>query len=295
MSEISPNHKAYWGLTKTLKTEAAVPTPALRKFDNSVAFDYREKAECLADSIEHQCSENLPYDLEHVRRVEEEVCHRVSLPPKDDLDPITHDKVSKHIKGPKIRKAPGKDTISSKALKLDNTYSSMRPLRAGLSQGSTLSPLLYSAYVNDIPRPSTGVQLALLADDTALYLRSNSIGNILPRLQRAIDELTQWLRLWRIEVNPDKRAADTPWYVENSVLHRDLELSTISKFMKDATEHFFDIASTHPNPLLVSAVSYEPPPTHHFCRRPRNVLIDPPDELTVEVEKLLKLNKIDFD
>ncbi|GBP29734.1 hypothetical protein EVAR_13658_1 [Eumeta japonica] len=32
------------------------------------------------------------------------------------------------------------------------------------------SPLLYSAYTNDIPRPSSsGVQLALFADDTALF------------------------------------------------------------------------------------------------------------------------------
>ncbi|GBP34201.1 RNA-directed DNA polymerase from mobile element jockey [Eumeta japonica] len=83
----------------------------------------------------------------------------------------------------------------------------MRPIRAGVPQGSTLSPLLYSAYVNDIPRPLTGVQLALFAADTALYLRSNSIGNILPKLQRAIDELTQWLRLWRMDVNPDKSAS----------------------------------------------------------------------------------------
>ncbi|GBP37297.1 Nucleic-acid-binding protein from transposon X-element [Eumeta japonica] len=46
-----------------------------------------------------------------------EVRRRVSLPPKDDLDPITQDEVSKHIKALKIRKAPGVDSISSKALK----------------------------------------------------------------------------------------------------------------------------------------------------------------------------------
>ncbi|GBP33240.1 Probable RNA-directed DNA polymerase from transposon BS [Eumeta japonica] len=164
-------------------------------------------------------------------------------------------------------------------------------------------PSAYSAYVNDIPRPKTGVQLALFADDTALFLRSNCLRNILPLLQRAIDELTQWLRLWRIEVNPEKpvmtyespvfaharpdilydlqvvqnkfcrRAADAPWYVKNSTLHRDFELPTISKFMKDASERFFDIASNHPNPLLVEAVTYELPPPNHFCSRPRNVLI----------------------
>ncbi|GBP66085.1 RNA-directed DNA polymerase from mobile element jockey [Eumeta japonica] len=285
MSEILPSHKVYWGLAKSLKTEGTALTPALKRPDKSIALDDREKAECLADSIEHQCSDNPPYDLEHVRRVEEEVRHRVSLPPKDDLAPITHDEVSKHIKGLKIRKAPGRNTVNSKALKLDNTYSSMRPIRAGVPQGSTLSPLLYSAYVNDIPQPSTGIQLALFADDSALYLRSNSIGNILLRLQKAIDELTQWLRLWRIDVNSEKpvmtyaspvfahvrpdilydlqivqnkfyrRAADATWYVKSCVLHRDLELPTISKYMKDASERFFDVASSHPNPLLVSAVS----------------------------------------
>ncbi|GBP06017.1 hypothetical protein EVAR_3264_1 [Eumeta japonica] len=50
-------------------------------------------------------------------------------------------------------------------------------------------------------------------------------------------------------------------------------------------------AANHPNPLLQSAVSYEPPPPHHFIRRPRNVLSDPPDELTAEVERLISINK----
>ncbi|GBP69964.1 hypothetical protein EVAR_85732_1 [Eumeta japonica] len=90
-------------IAKALKTKRAVPVPALRKPDKSVAIDDREKAECLADSIKQQRSENPPYDFEHVRRVE--VRHRVFLLPKDDLDPIVHDKISKKIKALKIRKA----------------------------------------------------------------------------------------------------------------------------------------------------------------------------------------------
>ncbi|GBP20937.1 Probable RNA-directed DNA polymerase from transposon BS [Eumeta japonica] len=61
----------------------------------------------------------------------------------------------------------------TKALKTEgheSTHSTRRPIRAGVPQGSALSPLLYSAYTNDIPRPSSGVQLALFADDTALFL-----------------------------------------------------------------------------------------------------------------------------
>ncbi|GBP82987.1 Probable RNA-directed DNA polymerase from transposon X-element [Eumeta japonica] len=289
------------------------------------------------------------------------------------------------------------------AFRHEHTISSKKILRAGVPQGSTLSPLLYSAYTNDIPRPKTGVQLALFADDTTLFLRSDSLNHIIPRLQ-AINELTQWFQLWRIEVNSEKsaaiyfdfsnikrtlavpynaptlrisnapipwqhnykylgitldkhlhfrdhiqrvrklaifymsrlsgmigrkskmsllnkrtlytmcirpvmtyacpvfahaapialqdlqviqnkfcrRATGAQWYVKNSVLHRDLELPTLSKFMKDASERFFSIAINHTNPLISAAASYEAPPENHFLRRPRNALSDPPDDLTAE-------------
>ncbi|GBP45163.1 Probable RNA-directed DNA polymerase from transposon X-element [Eumeta japonica] len=273
----------------------------------------------------------------------------------------------------------------------------------------------YSAYTNDVPRPSSsGVQLALFADDTALFYgsRNRSTRFTLLPLQRAIDELGQWFRKWRIEVNPDKSAAiqfkygkirsrlifdkntpnhkmldanipwqrnykylrvtldknlhfrdhiervrntalfykarlgavlgrksklsrrnkrtiykmcirtvmtyaspviahaapkalhrlqviqnkfcraamDAHWCVRNSILHRDLELPTISKYMKDASKRFFDIAGSHPNALLRAAVDYQPPHLTHLIRRPRNVLTDPPDALTAAVESLNDVN-----
>ncbi|GBO99913.1 hypothetical protein EVAR_97550_1 [Eumeta japonica] len=59
---------------------------------------------------------------------------------------------------------------------------------------------------NDIPRPQTGAQLALFANNSALYLRSSNFRQITPRLQKAIDKLSRWFKTWRIEVNPEKSA-----------------------------------------------------------------------------------------
>ncbi|GBP11388.1 Probable RNA-directed DNA polymerase from transposon BS [Eumeta japonica] len=56
MEEIKPSHKAFWAVTKALKTEGYTPILPLKKPDNSVAIDDAEIAECLADSIETQCS-----------------------------------------------------------------------------------------------------------------------------------------------------------------------------------------------------------------------------------------------
>ncbi|GBP82723.1 Probable RNA-directed DNA polymerase from transposon X-element [Eumeta japonica] len=81
--------------------------------------------------------------------------------------------------------------------------------------------------------------------------------------------------LHRLQVIQNKfcrAATDAHWCVRNSILHRDLELPTISKYMKDASKRFFDIAGSHPNALLCAAVDYQPPPPTHLIRRPRNVI-----------------------
>ncbi|GBP78137.1 hypothetical protein EVAR_59932_1 [Eumeta japonica] len=59
------------------------------------------------------------------------------------------------------------------------------------------------------------------------------------------------------------------------------------------SKKFFDISANHLNPLLQSAVSYEALPPHHFIRRPRNFLSDPPDELTSEVERQTSIEMVE--
>ncbi|GBP51834.1 Probable RNA-directed DNA polymerase from transposon BS [Eumeta japonica] len=507
--EIRPSHKAFWKITKALKTKGYTPIPQLKRPDGTTALDDAEVAECIADSIETRCSHvSPPHDLAHINSIEEEVLQKTFLEPKDDLTPVSLSEVQLLVKSLKTRKAPGLDGVSNKAIKcfsqpllsllvaifnacLQNYYfpsvwkeaevigihkpgkprdllASYRPIsllsglaklfetvlktrlsnhlfgkgliideqfgfrpahscpqqilrlveyvtegfktkqktvavffdvaktfdrvwNAGLSRSSARlrpSPSC-TAYTNDIPRPTSGVQLALFADDTALFFRSRTRRSIFRHLPKAIDELGQWFRKWRIEVNPDKSAAiqfkysknksrlvvdrntpnlkmlnsripwqrsykylgvtldknlhfrehiarvrknalfytarlgailgrksklprrnkrtlykmcirtvmtyaspvfahadpkvlyrlqvvqnkscraatDAHWCVRNSILHRDMELPTLTKYMKDASKRFFDIVGPHPNALLRAAVDYQPPPPTHFLRR----------------------------
>ncbi|GBP67644.1 RNA-directed DNA polymerase from mobile element jockey [Eumeta japonica] len=90
MEKIRPSHKAFWKITKALKTEGYTPISPLKRPDGSTALDDAEVAECIADSIETQCSHAFPpHDTAHISRIEEEVLQKTSLEPKDDLTPVS--------------------------------------------------------------------------------------------------------------------------------------------------------------------------------------------------------------
>jgi hypothetical protein len=59
-------------------------------------------------------------------------------------------------------------------------------LYAGVPQGSVLSPTLYNLYINDTPQTS-GVNLALFADDTCLYATDRKEGYVLRKIQRGLN------------------------------------------------------------------------------------------------------------
>lgn len=97
-------------------------------------------------------------------------------------------------------------TARSFRARVENSLSTVRPIEAGVPQGSVLSPLLYNLFTADIPRP-VNATLAIYADDTAILCRSKSATLVTRYLQRTLDELEAWLRLWRIVLNPAKSNA----------------------------------------------------------------------------------------
>ena len=59
-------------------------------------------------------------------------------------------------------------------VKIEDTRSSMDTIICGIPQGSTLGPLLFLLYINDLPNSSSKFSFRIFADDTNMFFSSNS-------------------------------------------------------------------------------------------------------------------------
>ncbi|CAH2049018.1 unnamed protein product, partial [Iphiclides podalirius] len=93
--------------------------PLVRPNSASVAIDDSEKAECLADNLEQQCTPSRERtDSVHLTEVDRVIETRAALPPEGEpLNSVTPEEVQDIIKNLKPKSAPGPDNISNKILK----------------------------------------------------------------------------------------------------------------------------------------------------------------------------------
>ena len=88
---------------------------------------------------------------------------------------------------------------------LDGTHSSLMPVRLGVPQGSTLGPLLFLVYINDMNTVPSNMEVVHFADDTTLYMHCNHfIHNHADQINHDLMQIDEWLCSNRLSINIEK-------------------------------------------------------------------------------------------
>ena len=87
---------------------------------------------------------------------------------------------------------------------LHGTQSDFMLMEKGIPQGSSLGPLLFSIFINDIPQAFSDCQILLYADDTVVYTSGSNIFQIQSLLQLHFDYIQKWLSSNKLLLNKKK-------------------------------------------------------------------------------------------
>ena len=88
-------------------------------------------------------------------------------------------------------------------VRIENEYSSLKHINAGVPQGSILCPILYLIYTSDIP-VLNNVKVATFADDTVLLATGKNINESTSKLQEANNSISNWCNIWNIKLDETK-------------------------------------------------------------------------------------------
>lgn len=92
----------------------------------------------------------------------------------------------------------------SQLVAVNGVYSSNLSLKAGVPQGSILSPLLFNIYVNDMASAVTNCMIYQYADDTLVLTHHLSYPKAMEMLQQSCNELMDWFNQNLIAINVSK-------------------------------------------------------------------------------------------
>lgn len=125
------------------------------------------------------------------------------------FDTIDHSNMLKKIetigfRGPFLRYFSNYFCDRSQAVKIGNVVSNPIQTKYGIPQGSSLAPLLFNIYINDLGKQKLNSLIFQYADDTALVLPHGNYEEAVSLFQDDIDTIIDWFECNKIFLNPQK-------------------------------------------------------------------------------------------
>ena len=84
---------------------------------------------------------------------------------------------------------------------INETKSEVRSISCGIPQGSVFGPLLFILYVNDLSTASHNLFSILFADDTSVFMKGESINEVINMLNIELHKITVWLESNKLTLN----------------------------------------------------------------------------------------------
>jgi hypothetical protein len=88
-------------------------------------------------------------------------------------------------------------------VRVENSYTDLLPVNAGIPQSSVLGPLLYLFYTAYLPT-SPDATIATFEDDTAILATDPDPSIASQKLQTSLLAIRHWLTKWRLKANSSK-------------------------------------------------------------------------------------------
>ena len=84
---------------------------------------------------------------------------------------------------------------------LGNVESSKQTMVCGIPQGSSLGPLLFLLYINDLPNSSNLLSCRIFADDTNVFVSSKNASNLETLVNTELGKIKEWCDINKLSIN----------------------------------------------------------------------------------------------